>query len=137
MGAGEPLGRLPGDLVDQIQGQGPLPDPLVEGLPVEERHGEKRLAVPLVDLVDRADIGMVQRRRGLRLAQEALAVLARARDVLREELQRDDALETGVLGLVDDAHPAFAEGLEDPVAGDRPRFHARADPPYFGASGKN
>ena len=35
-----------------------------------------------------------------------------------QELQCDDTAQTGVLGLVDHAHAAFAELLDDLVVGD-------------------
>jgi hypothetical protein len=36
-----------------------------------------------------------------------------------EELECDGALEAGVLGLVDDTHPAFTDLLKDPVMRNR------------------
>ena len=38
--------------------------------------------------------------------------------IFRQELQRDSALEPGVLRLVDDTHPPAAELLDDPVMRD-------------------
>jgi hypothetical protein len=42
---------------------------------------------------------MIERRRGLRLAEKATLLLAAKRDG-REKLQRDDALELGILGFL-------------------------------------
>jgi hypothetical protein len=69
----------------------------------------------LADIVDGADVGMIQRGRGLRLAFEALAGGRVVEVGLREELQSHVAVKTGVLGFVDDAHAAAPEFLEDAV----------------------
>ena len=74
--------------------------------------------VLLADVVDGADVGMVQRGSGARLALKAAEGLRVARDVVREELQRHETMEADVLGLVDDAHPAGAQLLEDAVVGE-------------------
>ena len=45
-------------------------DALLQRRPVEELHDEERAAVLLADIVDRADVGVIQRRCGPRLAAE-------------------------------------------------------------------
>ena len=47
-------------------------------------------------------------------------------DVLRKELQRDEATEFRVLGLVDHTHPTTAEFLDDAVVRDGLANHAQA-----------
>ena len=81
-------------------------------------------------------LGVVQRGGGLRLAQEAIRVLTGPGQILRQELQGDDSLETGVLGLVDDTHPALAKQVEDAVVGYYAIVHsARGTPILLGAEG--
>lgn len=46
-------------------------NPVLERLPLEQLHGDERLLVGLVDLANRADVGMVQGGRGARFALEA------------------------------------------------------------------
>ena len=46
-------------------------DPMLQRRPVEKLHDEKRAAVLLADIVDRADVGVVQRRCRSRLAAES------------------------------------------------------------------
>ena len=70
------------------------------------------------NVVNRADVGMVQRRRRLRLALETRQRLRIARDVVGQELQRDEAVQARVLGLVDHAHAAAAQLLDDAVVRD-------------------
>src|SRR6202007_2230525 len=69
---------------------------------------------------DGDDVRMVQLARGLRLEHEALLVLGAAGRVFLEDdgLQREQAVEVRILGLVDDAHRAAAELADDAVAPD-------------------
>ena len=69
----------------------------------------KALAIVLADVVNRADVGMVQGGSGLGFAAEALKGLRIVGDVFRKEFQRDKTAEAGVFGLIDHAHPATAE----------------------------
>ena len=58
------------------------------------------------------------------------------RQVDRQELQRDRAAQPRIFRLVDDAHAAGADALEDPVVGDRLANHAGSqDTPAARASG--
>ena len=69
----------------------------------------------LADFVNRADVGMVQRRSGSRLPPEALQGLRARQQIIRQELQRDVAFEAQVLRLVHHTHPASPELLQDVV----------------------
>ena len=69
----------------------------------------------LADVVDGADVGMVQCGSGLGFALEARERLRVAGNVFRQELQGDEAVEPSVLGLVDHTHAAAAELLDDAV----------------------
>jgi len=77
-------------------GSGPRGDLLFQAVAFDQLHREE--AVLVVDLEDRADVRMIQRRGSLRLTEESLAVL---RGVWREEFKRHGAAELGVLSLVD------------------------------------
>ena len=63
----------------------------------------------LVDLVDRADVGVVQRRGGLGFLEEPLFGGVVSRQTRGQQLDRDRALEAGIGGLVDHTHPAAAD----------------------------
>ena len=78
----------------------------------------------IADLVDGADVGMVQRRGGLRLALKSFEGLRVLRDFLGQELQRDEAVQVGVLGLVHHAHSTAAQLLDDAVVRDGRVNHA-------------
>ncbi len=73
------------------------------------------------DLVNVADVGVIQCRRRLGLLEEALFGRLVSRQVRREELDRDVPIQPRVMGQVDDAH-APAPKLGD----DRIRAEGRA-----------
>ena len=94
----------------------PAGDPLLQRLPFVVRHRQEHAAIwRLVDLVDRADIRMVERGGRLRLGDEPVAGVAILRRLDRQELQRNGASQPDVLGAVDDAHAAGTEALDDPI----------------------
>jgi hypothetical protein len=91
---------------------------VLERLALQKLHGDEGLALVLVDVVDRADVGVVEGGAGLGLALEPLQGDGVAEELLGQELQRDGPVEAGVLGLVDDTHAAAANLLEDAVVRD-------------------
>ena len=66
-------------------------DLLVEPGSFEESHGDERPAFELVDFVDGTDIGVIQRRRCLRLANKPSLDFLLPKQVWRQELQGDAA----------------------------------------------
>ena len=117
MGRGQRLGHL-ADEVHQL-GQGGTPGrERPQRLPLDQLHDEEGLALVLVDVVDRADVGMVQGGGGAGLAPEPLQPLGIPGILLGQELEGDAAAEAGVLGLVDDPHAAAAERLQREVVGE-------------------
>ena len=77
------------------------------------------------DFVDGDDVRMIQRGGGLRFLDEAAPLVVGAGAVRRQEFQRRGAIEQDIAGLVDHAHPAFAELFEDLVMADRRPGHWR------------
>jgi hypothetical protein len=88
-------------------------------LPIEEFHGDESAAVLLADVVNRADIWVPQRGAGFGFATEAFESLAVACGVVRQEFERNKALEAGVLGFEHRAHAAASEFFENAVVRDR------------------
>ena len=115
---GEPLGDLNGDIERLIELERPPLDLALEVLAVVVGHRDECLAVlRLSDLINRADVRVIERGCGARLMDEAFLRGGIAGELRREELERHGAAERRVLGLVDDPHPALAELLEDSVVG--------------------
>ena len=73
----------------------------------------KALPALLADVVNRADVRMVQRRSRLRLALKAGQRLRIARNIVGQELQSHEAVQSRVLCLVDHTHPAAAQLLDE------------------------
>src|SRR5439155_6954883 len=90
-------------------------DPVLQCHAVQKLHGNESLTIFLADVVNRANILMIQSRRRLRLALETGEGLRVSSDLPRQELESDEAMQPRVLGLVDDAHPAPAQLFNDAV----------------------
>ena len=87
------------------------------------------------NVVDGADIGMIQRGCGLGLALKTRQGLRVSRDFIGQELQGDEAMQPRVLSLVNHTHPAAAEFFNDAVVRDGRADHwARC---YVGEIGKS
>ena len=80
-------------------------------LPVDQFHHD-RVAF---DPVNRRDIRMIERRERLRFARKAQESVCVLREKLRQHLDRDVAIELGVPGAIDLAHPPGAQGGDDLV----------------------
>ena len=88
--------------------------------PFEQLHRKVELSLMIVEAVDRADVRVIETRRGPRLAAETLdRFLLIIRTGLRQDLQGDEAAEADILRLVDHSHPAGAELLDDTVLAER------------------
>ena len=111
----ERVGDLDAERQDRLHLHRAPRDQVFQRRAVEELHHEESLSPVLADVVDRADVRMIQRRCRLGLAPEALESLSVLRQILRQKLERDEAPQPGVLSLVDDTHPPAAELLDDPV----------------------
>ena len=94
----------------------PAAHDLLQRVAVDVLHRDVVDAVLLAGVVDRHDVRVVELRGALGLAQEVLQRLRILLQRVGQHLERDDAVEHGVLGLVDDAHAAAAELAEDLVA---------------------
>ena len=85
---------------------------------VQILHDDERLPVLLADFVDGADVGMVQGGGCLCFALKTGQGLRVLGNIIGQKLQRDEAAEAWVLGLVDHTHAAAAEFLDDAVVRD-------------------
>jgi hypothetical protein len=96
-------------------GQRPGREPSSQSLPFEELGDGERSAVLLAEVVDREDIRVREHSDGLRLALEAGEPARVPCEDLGQNLHGDGAIEAGVPGPVDLAHPARAERAENLV----------------------
>src|SRR6516162_3713617 len=83
-------------------------NPLTQGLPFQKLHGNEGLALVLTDIVNRANVGMIEGRGRLRFALETFESLAVLGQCLGQELERHKPVQPGVFRLVDHTHTAAA-----------------------------
>src|SRR5947208_3347657 len=98
--------------------QRPPRDAVLQRLAFKELHDDEGTAVLLADVMNRADVRVIQGGSGSSLAPETIQGLRVASELVRQKLESDEALEPGVFGLVDHTHPACAQLLDDAVVGD-------------------
>ena len=79
----------------------------------------------LADVMDGADIRVVQGGRRLSFTLKAAQGLRVFGDVVRKELEGNETMQAGVLGLVHNAHAAPTEFLDDAVVRDGLADHWR------------
>jgi hypothetical protein len=105
---------------------------LLETSALEALHHDERLPLVLADVVDGADVGVVQGRGGSFLALESLSGPRFVESPFGEELQRHRAAQPRVLGRVDNPHASTAQFLTDTVVRNRLAGHALwPSPPGF------
>src|SRR6266571_1896626 len=85
---------------------------------VQKLHGNESLAILLPDVIDRANVRMIQRGCGLRLPLETSQGLSVSGNLLRQKLESDEAMQARVLSLVDHTHTPSTEFLDDAVVRD-------------------
>ena len=91
--------------------------PMFQRLAFHQFHGNEGLAVAFVNIVNRADVWMVQSRCSTRFSFEPLQGLAVLCQFLGQELQGHEAAQLDVLGLIHHTHAATTELLQDAVVG--------------------
>ena len=91
--------------------------PLEHGLPLEQLHRDERLAIVLFDLVNGADVGMIQGGGGLGFALQQAQRRRGVGQLLRQELERHPPAELEILGLIHHAHAPAADHRHDAVVG--------------------
>ena len=116
--ASRPVGDLNAEVEKFRDGDGLAGDAMLEGLAFEQFHGDEGAAFEFVDVVNGADVGMVQEGGGAGFAAESFDGLWVMGDVVGKKFEGDVAAETGVFGLVDHTHPSAAEFFLDGIVGD-------------------
>jgi hypothetical protein len=94
-------------------------DQVLQRRAVEILHHDERMPVLLADLMNRANVRMVQSRSGARLAAKPLKSLRVAHNIVWQELQRHEAAELSILGLIHNAHASAAEFFNNAIVRNR------------------
>ena len=93
-------------------------EPLLDRALVHELHRVEVGVALVVDVIDLHDVGVVEPRRGARLGLEPRDEDRVLRQLGRQHLERDLAVEADLVGAVDLAHAALAEDAQQPEAPD-------------------
>jgi len=109
MGAVEGIGDLCGEFERLIEGKRALLDAGGQCLALDQLH--HHVAGP--DIVERADVRMIQRGHGAGFPFETGAQIFTLGNVFGQHLYRDGAVEPRVARFVHFAHPSRADGGED------------------------
>ena len=115
MRAVERVGDLRGQLERLIERQRALLDARGQRLALHVLHHHVTGAVLVADVVEHADVRMIQRSNGAGFAFEAGAQILALGDVFGQDLDGDGAVEPGVAGFVHLAHASGADRGEDLV----------------------
>src|ERR1700687_3794556 len=89
--------------------------PVLQSRPVQELHGDECLTILFADVMNGANIGVIQRGCGLGFTWKAGESLCISVNILRQKLESDHTMETGVLGPVHHTHPTSTELFKDAV----------------------
>ena len=118
VGGFERIGELHAEFEDSIRRQRADGDELLQRGTLQQLHRHEMAAGVLPDVVDRADVWMIQRRGGAGLALEPFDSAGIPRQFFGEEFQRDGASEPRVFGQVDHSHATLTQFLQDAVVRD-------------------
>ncbi len=81
--------------------------------PVQKLHSDEHLAILFADVMNGANVRVIQCRCGLGFALKTGECLRFRGNFVRQEFEGDDAMQPRILGLVHDTHPTTAQLLDD------------------------
>ena len=93
-------------------------DPVFQGHPFEKLHRDEGMAILFANIVDGADVGMIESGGGLGLTSKSRQRLCISSHLVGQKLERNETVQSRVLSFVDHAHAAAAQFFENPVVRD-------------------
>src|SRR4029077_16427961 len=93
---------------------------------LEQLHGDERLAGGVIDVINGANVRVIEGRSRLRFTAKALEGLGIILQFSGKEFERDQATQAGVLGLVDQTHAAAPQHIENATMGNGLAYDAAA-----------
>src|SRR5262249_631848 len=91
---------------------------VLQRVALEIFHDDEGLLAFFADVVNRANVGMIEGGGGLSLAAKPAEGNRIAGDVFRKKLERNEGAEPRFFSFVDDTHPATAEFFDHSVVRD-------------------
>src|SRR3954452_12773646 len=108
---------------------------MLKRVAIQKLHGNESLAVFFANVVNRADVGMVERGCSLSFTLEAAERLRIAGHFVGQEFQSYKTVQPGVLSFIDHSHPAATELFDNAVMRNGLFDHRRES--YVGDIGKS
>jgi hypothetical protein len=118
VGGIERVGYLNADFEESVYRERTTGDAILERFSFKQLHHEEKLSFVFRDVVNGADVGVIQGGSGAGFAAEALQSLRILVEFFREEFESDLAAELEIFGGVDDAHSASAEFFKNAIVRD-------------------
>src|SRR5664279_3495845 len=135
MGSVKAVGDFDRQRQEAVRLEGSPGNEVLKTLTFKKLHGYEGSAIRHANLINSADVGVIQCGSSLRFPLKARQSVRIMRRLVRQKLQRDKATEGQVFGLVDNPHPATAQLLDNAVMRDRLADHWRES--YVGLAGKS
>src|SRR5687767_3414768 len=133
----ERLGRLNRNIQDVLFFNQCRGNPLFESVALQRLHYDEWLPFELADVVNRADVWVIQGRSRTSLLLKALEGMFVGGKTIGKKLYRNVTAQAGIQGQVHDSHAAVAQFAENAVVGDgladqglAPREDVRANSSY-------
>jgi hypothetical protein len=123
MGGVERVGDFDTDAEEHFEIERTAGDVMLQRFAVEKFHDDVGVGVFFAEIVDGADVWMIESGGGLGFALEALERLMIVGQGFGEEFQGHEAMELGVFCFVNDAHAAATEFFGDAIVGDGAADH--------------
>jgi hypothetical protein len=100
-------------LQDLVKRERPFLQPFGKRFPFNALHNEVVDSVLIADIVQHANVRVIENGDGFGFSFKALLVNGITRKLSRKNLDRNGAIQPGIAGAVDLAHPASTEGGTD------------------------
>src|SRR3984885_11709844 len=123
MGCVERIRDLDGEGQDQFRLHRTSRYAMLQRQPIEKLHSDEGLSLLVINLVDRADVRMIQCRGSFGFALKTGECLRVFGYVVGQELEGNKATEFNILSFVDHSHTAAAQFFDDAVMRDDPLDH--------------
>ena len=114
------VGNLDGNIEDCLDFHRSASNAMLQRHAIQILHNDVRFAVFFIDIVDGADVWMVQGRSRLRLPLKTFQGLTISSKVFGQKFQRYKPVQLGVFRFVNHTHAATTEFFDDAVVREGP-----------------
>src|ERR1700737_2286091 len=100
-------------------------DHVLQRHPVKKLHSDERLTILFADVMNSANVRVIQCRCGLGFALKTGECLRVTRNFFRQEFEGDEAMQPRILGLIHNAHSPATELFNNAVVRDGSPDHSQ------------